>query len=170
MNKDWKNVAISEQDDAEFAAIEAEAEIRVQAEAKGKLMGLVHTWPPKPPVACAACEVFAVSRRRAGVGAQLSVGTDTGMGTQECAVPALSSGSSGESMSESESEVFRTVPGSRDVSRRQEVPLEGNLGIGKVPRLGKVTGTEEGGGESAWTLFGAHCVEGDGVSSSVFRV
>ncbi|KAG8216699.1 hypothetical protein J3R82DRAFT_6906 [Butyriboletus roseoflavus] len=56
VNKDWKNVAISEQDDAEFAAMEARAEIRAQAEAKRKLVGLGVYMAAQAP-ACGVCGV-----------------------------------------------------------------------------------------------------------------
>jgi hypothetical protein len=153
MDKPWKNVAITEQDDAEFAAMEAEAEVRAQAEAKGKLMGLVYTWPPKPqPAACAECEALAEPRRREVVG----TGMGTGTGTQASAVPALSYGSSEES--ESESEVFRVVPGRRFVGRRKEAPLEKSVGFGRVQRKAPapltLAGMEEGESESGWTRCG----------------
>ena len=137
MDKPWKNVAITEQDDAEFAAMEAEAEIRARAEAKGKLMGLVYTWPPKPqPAACAEYEVLSGPRPKEVVGTGSGTGAvawvSAGTGTQASAVPALSYGSSADS--ESESEVFKVVPGRRVVGRRKEVPLEKSVGFGRVPR------------------------------------
>lgn len=127
-NKEWKNIAISEQDDAEFVAREAEAEVRARAEAKGKLVGLVYTWPPKLlPGPCAGCEVLAVPRRRAevegGEGARLSVDT----GIQETSVPASSYGSSRQSASESK--VF-LVPKRRAVAHREEVLLEKSVEFG----------------------------------------
>ena len=139
MDKPWKNVAITEQDDAEFAAMEAEAEIRAQAEAKGKLMGLVYTWPPKPqPAACAECEVLSRPRPRevVGTGSGTLGWVNAGTGTQASAVPALSYGSSADS--ESESEVFKVVPGRRVVGRRKEVPLEKSVGFGRVSRKAPV--------------------------------
>ncbi|KAI9459747.1 hypothetical protein HD554DRAFT_2176806 [Boletus coccyginus] len=170
MDKPWKNVAITEQDDVDFAAMVAEAEVRAKAEAKSRLMGLVYTWPPKPqPPACTECEVLAryrwgeVARTGPEVRAQVT-------GTQESAVPALSYGSSGES--ESESEVFRVVPGRRGAGQRKEVPLEMSVGFGRAPRKAPapaqlIAGVEEGEGERGWTRFGAReaKVGGDGVSN-----
>ena len=182
MDKPWKNVAITEQDDAEFAAMVAEAEVRAKVEAKSRLMGLVYTWPPKPqPPACTECEVLTryrwgeVTRTGSGVRAQVSAATGTGTGTQESAVPALSYGSSGES--ESESEVFRVVPGRRGAGQRKEVPLEKSVGFGRAPRKAQVpaqlvAGVEEGEGERGWTRFRAReaKVGGDGVSGRVSLV
>ena len=155
MDKPWKNVAITEQDDAEFAAMEAEAEVRAQAEAKSKLMGLVYTWPPKPqPSACAECEVLAGPRREVvRAGPETGTVAPVGAGTQASAVPALSYGSSGES--ESELEVFRVVPGRRVVGRRKEIPLEKSVGFERVQRKAPaplaLAGME---GESGWTRCG----------------
>lgn len=158
LDKDWKNVAITEQDDAEFAAREAEAKVRVRAEAKSKLMGLVYTWPPKPlPAPCVGCEVLAVPRRRVEVEAEAVTPLSVGTGTRESAVPALSYGSSKES--ESESEVFRVVPGREDVVRRKEVPLEKSVGFGKLDRKAPLrpvllAGMGEGEGENGKAVIG----------------
>lgn len=174
MDKPWKNVAITEQDDVEFAAMVAEAEVRAKAVAKSRLVGLVYTWPPKPqPPACTECEVLTRYRwgevARTGPEAQAQV-----TGTQESAVPALSYGSSGESESESESEVFRVVPGRRGTGQRKEVPLEMSVGFGRATQKALapaqlIARVEEGESERGWTRFGAReaKVGGKGVSGRV---
>ncbi|KAG6377593.1 hypothetical protein JVT61DRAFT_15411 [Boletus reticuloceps] len=145
IQKPWKNVAITEQDDADFVAMQAEAKVRARAEARAKLVGLVYTWPPKPQAAaCAECEVLAVGTRVGpgtvvGPQVQLSAGTDT----QESVVPALSYGSSGES--ESESEVFKV---GRSVVGRREDQIEKYVGFGRVKTSAPLVleGVEEGEG------------------------
>ncbi|KAF8548641.1 hypothetical protein OG21DRAFT_1516098 [Imleria badia] len=179
MDKPWKNVAITEQDDAEFAAMQAEAQVRAQAEAKSKMVGLVYTWPPKPqPAPCAECELLLGPQRREAVGtaANSSVGAGkgprvrAGTSTKDSVVPALSYGSSGES--ESESEVFKVVPGRRAVGRRQEVPLEKGVGFRRAERKAPaplvLAGAEEGEGENGWTRFGASHGEVEKVPEASF--
>ncbi|KAF8137261.1 hypothetical protein EV363DRAFT_655665 [Boletus edulis] len=136
IQKPWKNVAITEQDDGDFVAMQGEAMVRAWAEARGKLVGLVYTWPPKPQAAaCAECEVLAGSRRREVVGTRVGPGTvvgpqvqlSAGTDTWESVVPALSYGSSGES--EPESEAFKA---GRSVVGRREDPMEKYVGFRRV--------------------------------------
>ena len=159
-DKPWKNIAITEQDDAEFEVVQAEAEVRALAEAKSRLVGLVSTWPPKlKPASCAECEVLLGPQRRVIVETTMGprVGAEAmsaGTNMQDNVVPALSYGSSGES--ESESEVFKVVPGRRAVG--QEVSTEKSVGFGGVERkapAAALTGAEEGEGENRWARFGA---------------
>lgn len=170
MDKPWRNVAITEQDDAEFAAMEAEAKMQTRADAKGRLMGLVYTWPPGPqPAACEECVGLAEPRRKVGARS----GSGTGGDKEENPVPALSYGSSGES--EAESEVFRVVPGRRNGMHRQEVPLEKSVGCGsslrKAPGPLSFVEMDKGEDENAWTCFGmareARKEDGNGVSGLV---
>ena len=161
VDKPWKNVAITEQDDEEFAAMEAEAEMRAWADAKAKLVGLVHTWPPPlRPAPCAECAALLEPRQREvlGTGAGVGMKVSARAGTPESSVPALSYGSSGES--ESESDVFRVVPGRRVVRRSKELPLEKRVGFGRVerkasaPRSYVLAHAEEHEG-ARWSGFGA---------------
>lgn len=156
VDKPWKNVAITEQDEA----MEARAEMRSRAEEKARLVGLVYAWPPAPRgAACTECEVSRRSQQRAHLGMRASVSTSMGMrgkdegGKEESVVPALSYGSSGES--ESEGEVYRAVSRKRNGEGRQEVSMEKRVGYGrpwrKAPGRHLYVATE---GESAWTDFG----------------
>lgn len=125
-DKPWKKVAITEQDDAECAEMETKAELQAQLEARGKLMGLVHTWPPKPSAACAKCAMLGESRRMESV-ARPSARTSTFTGAAESTVPELSCGSSGETESESEATQVATPC-------RKETTGEKGVGFGRLRR------------------------------------
>lgn len=144
----WKNVAISEQDDAEFAAMQEEAEIRAEVEAKSKLVGFARPWPSESWAApCQECEVLVMAepRRKEVFGAErpsegmvagkykwTGVGAAIETDARASPVPALSYGSSGES--ESESEIFTVVPGRRAVGHGKEGLTEKSVGFRRAER------------------------------------
>lgn len=159
-DKAWKNVAITEQDDAEFAAIQVAEEMRKRAEAKAKLVGRVYNWPPKrQPAPCEECAVLAGARPTIGRGLGMGgmgrgMGRSRSRGAEESVVPGLS-WSSGES--ELESEVSQVV---RQVRQRED--------LRKPAPLPSLIGTDDGESESRWARSEVVGEEyGNGVSDPV---